>query len=159
MARALPLLRGLIRQGEPPLRLLAMIARETRLLLVARECIDQTLRGTWRQDLPFNLFQSRIVPKLDAETVEAFGKAHPFVLYRRFQDAAQLSVDVLRHALVQLSALDVQFKSSQGVPGLLLEAFVIDWCVRVGSGTAPARPSGVGGGRPVAARAARRSSV
>ena len=74
LARALPLLRGLIRQGEPPLRLLAMIAREVRLLLLARECIDQGLRGVWRPDLTFNVFQSRVVPRLDPETVSAFGK-------------------------------------------------------------------------------------
>ena len=128
LGRALPLLRGLVRQGEPPLRLLAMIARELRLLLLARECIDHTLRGTWRAELTFNVFQSRVVPRLDGETLDAFGKTHPFVLYRRFQAAAPLSAAVLRQALVQLSDLDVRFKSSRGDPGLLLDAFVIQWC-------------------------------
>ena len=90
LGRALPLLRGLIEQGEPPLRLLAMIAREVRLLLIARECLDDALRGQWRADIQFNVFQSRVLPQVDADTLEAFGKAHPFVLYRRFQDAARL---------------------------------------------------------------------
>jgi DNA polymerase-3 subunit delta len=128
LARALPLLRGLVAQGEPPLRLLAMIVREVRMLLVARECLEGPLRGKWRADVSFNVFQSRVLPHLEAETTNAFGKAHPFVLYRRFQDAARMERRGLRQALVQLSDLDQRFKSSRGDPALLLEAFVIDWC-------------------------------
>jgi len=128
LGQALPLLRGLFAQGELPLRLLAMIAREVRLLLIARECLDGTLRGTWRANLPFNTFQSRVLPELDGETLAAFGKAHPFVLYRRFQDAAPVTARALRSAVVKLSDLDVRLKSSGGDPEILLEAFVIDWC-------------------------------
>jgi DNA polymerase-3 subunit delta len=128
LARALPLLRSLFAQGEPALRLLAMIAREVRLLLVARECLDDSLRGTWRPDLSFNVFQSRVLPKLDPVTMEAFGKAHPFVLYRRFQDAGRMELRTLRRALVKLSDLDVRLKSGRADPGILFEAFVIDWC-------------------------------
>jgi DNA polymerase-3 subunit delta len=128
LAKALPLLRGLIAQGEPPLRLLAMIAREVRLLLIARECLDDTLRGQWRSDIQFNLFQSRVLPQIDAGTLAAFGKAHPFVLYRRFQDAARLRAAALRSTLRRLADLDARLKSSRGDPALLLEALVIDWC-------------------------------
>lgn len=128
LARALPLLRGLLAQGEPALRLLAMIAREVRMLLVARECLDGALRGKWRADISFNVFQSRVLPQLDPETADAFGKSHPFVLYRRFQDATRMDSRSVRQALVQLSDLDLRFKSSRGDPALLLEVFVIDWC-------------------------------
>ncbi|HXQ20285.1 MAG TPA: DNA polymerase III subunit delta [Candidatus Acidoferrales bacterium] len=128
LARALPLLRGLIEQGEPPLRLLAMIAREVRMLLLARECLDDALRGKWRTDLPFNAFQSRVLPHLDAETRQAFGNVHPFVLYRRLQDAARVNAGRLRDALIRLSDLDVRLKSSRSDPALLLELFVMDWC-------------------------------
>ena len=128
LGRALPLVRGLFEQGEPPLRMLAMIAREMRLLLIARECLDDALRGHWRADLQFNAFQSRVLPRVDADTLEAFGKAHPFVLYRRFQDAARLRAGTLRAALITLAEIDARLKSSRGDPALLLEAFVIDWC-------------------------------
>lgn len=128
LGRALPLLRGLIDQGEPPLRLLAMIAREVRMLLVARESLEDTLRGKWRPDLSFNVFQTRVLPHLDEATRQAFGQAHPFVVYRRLQDAARLSVGTLRTALQELSELDLRIKSSSTDPALLLEAFVIDWC-------------------------------
>jgi DNA polymerase III delta subunit len=126
--RALPLLRGLLEQGEPPLRLLGMMAREVRLLLTARECLDDAVRGAWRADISFNVFQSRVLPLLDAETREAFGNAHPFAIYRRFQDASRVDRLALRSALTQLSDLDVRLKSSRGDPAVLLEAFVIAWC-------------------------------
>jgi DNA polymerase-3 subunit delta len=128
LAEALPLLRGLIQQGEPPLRLLAMVAREVRLLLVARECLAEALGGKWHPDTSFNVFQARILPQVDADTRQVFGNAHPFVLYRRFQDAARISARTLRDALVRLSELDVRLKSSRGDPAILLEAFVMDWC-------------------------------
>jgi len=131
LARALPLLRGLFEQGEPPLRLLAMIAREVRMLLLARESLESSLRGKWQADLQFNTFQSRVAPHLDADTRQAFGNAHPFVLYRRFQDASRIDIGTLRQALCKLSDLDGQLKSSRHDPAMLLEAFVIDWC-RVG---------------------------
>lgn len=128
VGRVLPLLRGLLAQGEPPLRLLAMIARELRLLLVARECLQGSLRGKWRADLQFNAFQTRVLPHVDAESKAAFGNAHPFVLFRRLQDAARFEARVLRQALVRLSDLDLQLKSSRTDPALLLEAFIIDLC-------------------------------
>src|SRR5262249_38523001 len=68
---ALPLLRGLSEQGEPPLRLLAMISREIRLLLLARECLEGPLAGIWRGGLPFGGFQERVLPRIDAETRQA----------------------------------------------------------------------------------------
>jgi DNA polymerase-3 subunit delta len=129
-ARALPQLRGLMEQGEPPLRLLAMIAREVRQMLIARECLDGALRGKWHAETSFNVFQNRVLPHLDGETREAFGNAHPFVLYRRFQDASRIDGRTLRAALIRLSELDVLLKSSRSDAAMLLEAFLIDWCRR-----------------------------
>ena len=131
VARALPLLRGLFEQGEPPLRLLAMIVREIRLLLVARECLDGALRGKWRPDLRYDAFQARVLSHIDSDSSAAFGKSHPFVLFRRFQDASRLAARSLRAAIIRLAELDAQLKSSRTDPTRLLEAFVIDWCGRV----------------------------
>jgi DNA polymerase-3 subunit delta len=125
---ALKVLVGLFEQGEPPLRLLAMIAREIRLLLLARECLETQLRSRWRRNMNYNAFQSQVLPHIDEATKRAFGNAHPFVLFRRFEDAAGVSADILREAIVRLSDLDLQLKSSAGDPALLLEVFVLDWC-------------------------------
>jgi len=126
--KTIPLLRGLFAQGEPPLRLLAMIARELRLLLIARECLDGSLRGHWRGQVAYGEFQSRLLPLLDPETQAGFGKSHPFVLYRRFQDASRVAVSDLRSALRQLSEIDIRLKSLPGDPAVVVEAFVLDWC-------------------------------
>ncbi len=128
LSAALTLLRGLLGQGEPALRLLAMIVREVRLLLIARECLDTTLRGDFRPDLPYPAFQSRVLPRIDAETLGAFGKAHPYVVYKRFQDAARFGAARLRKAIVELAEIDARLKSTRTDSGLLLEAFVIRWC-------------------------------
>lgn len=129
-AKTLPLLRGLFEQGEPPLRLLAMVARELRLLLAARECLEGSLRGRWRANVAYNDFQSRVLPEIDADTQATFGKSHPFVLYRRFQDASQVPAPDLRTALIRLSELDLRLKSAPGDPKIQVEAFVLDWCRR-----------------------------
>lgn len=128
LGAALAVLKRLFEQGEPPLRLVAMMAREVRLLLVARECLESRLRGFWQQGIAYNVFQSKVMPHLDEASKRAFGNAHPFVLFRRFQDAAAIRAPVLREALMRLSALDLQLKSSAGNPRLLVEAFVLDWC-------------------------------
>jgi DNA polymerase-3 subunit delta len=139
LAPALQVLLGLLNQREPPLRLLAMIAREVRMLLVARECLETTLRGRWQRNINYNAFQAKVSPHIDEATRRTFGNAHPFVLFRRFQDAAAIPADVLREALVRLSALDLQLKSSSGDPAFLMQAFVMDWCRGFRSPAAAAR--------------------
>jgi len=128
LERTLPVLRGLLAQGEPPLRILALVARELRLLLVARECIAELGPNRWRRGMAYPAFQSKILPAIDAETMAAFGKPHPFALFRRFEDASRTSVTALRRALVELATLDSRFKSSGGDQGILLESFVVGFC-------------------------------
>ncbi|HYD48914.1 MAG TPA: hypothetical protein VEB21_11230, partial [Terriglobales bacterium] len=59
--KVLPVLRGLFAQGEPPLRLLAMVSRELRLLLLARECLETSLRSKWSQGMRYDAFQTRVL--------------------------------------------------------------------------------------------------
>lgn len=127
-AKTVPLLRGLLDQGEPALRILAMVAREIRLLLLARESIDAGLQGVWRDGMTYAAFQTRVLPALDGATKAAFGRGHPFALFRRFEDAARIPAPRLRRALVDVADLDVRFKSTGTDPRLLLETFVIGWC-------------------------------
>lgn len=128
VGRALPMLRDLLSQGEPPLRILALVAREVRLLLVARECVDELGAAVWRVGMPYGAFQSRVLPAIDGRTKEAFGKAHPYALFRRFEDASKFPAPVLRRALVELGGLDSRFKSSGGDQGRSLESFVVSLC-------------------------------
>lgn len=128
LKKGLPLLRSLLGHGEPPLRLLAMVVREVRLLLAARDALDGPLARVWRRGTAYPVFQSRVLPALDEATKEIFGKAHPFVVYRRLQDAERSDAPRLRRALVDLADLDLRFKSGRGDPVLLLESFLVHWC-------------------------------
>ena len=68
------------------------------------------------------------MPAIDDATKELFGKAHPFVLYRRFQDAERNDGRRLRRALIDLADLDLRVKLGRGDPILLLESFLVGWC-------------------------------
>lgn len=125
-ATALPLFRDLIDQGEHPLRLIAVIMREIRLLLLAHDCIASTLAGKWSSRVTFTTFRDRQVALLSEEQREAFGNVHPYVLFVCFQNAGRVGDAVLKRAMLRLQQLDVRFKSSSGDPRLLLEMFVLD---------------------------------
>jgi DNA polymerase-3 subunit delta len=124
---ALTLLRSLFEQGDHPLRLLALIARELRILLLAKDCLA-TLAGSWTRQTQFAAFRDRLFPRLSEEERQAFGGVHPFVVYLALQNASGIATAVLQRALLRLQELDVKFKSSGSDPRLLLEAFVLDIC-------------------------------
>ncbi len=125
--QALPMLRSLFEQGEHPLRLLALIARELRLLLLARECLA-AFGSAWTASMQFAAFRDRLLPKLSDAQREAFGGVHPFGLYLALQNASRTSTAVLQRALLGLQALDVKLKSSGGDSHLMMEAYVLDLC-------------------------------
>jgi DNA polymerase-3 subunit delta len=125
---AIALLRALFTQGEHPLRLLALIAREVRLLLLARDCLADTLAGAWTPGVQYDVFRDRLLPRLGQTQREAFGNIHPYALYQCLQNAGGTSTAALQRAVLALQQLDVRFKSSSGDPKLLLESFVLDMC-------------------------------
>ncbi len=135
--RAASLLRQLLEEGEVPLRLLALLAREVRNLLLAREAIEQELGG---KPVPseFAAFQRQTLPRLEAATREAFGNLHPFVLFRCFCNAQNWRAEELRAAWIRLAQLDAELKSGRGNPALLLEHFVFEI---VGGGATASLPA------------------
>jgi DNA polymerase III subunit delta len=127
-APAVTLLRALFEQGEHPLRLLSVIARELRLLLLARDCLAGSLAGKWTPRTPYTVFRDSLLPKLDESERDALGALHPYVLYQCLQNASRANVAALQHGMLALQNLDVAFKSTAADPRLRLEAFVLDMC-------------------------------
>lgn len=125
---AIAQLRALFAQGEHPLRLLALIARELRLLLLARDCLRGSLAGRWTARTTYATFRDRLLPGLGEEEKTALGAIHPFVLYQCLQNAGRTTGAHLRRALLALQDLDVAFKSTPTDPRIRLEAFVLDFC-------------------------------
>lgn len=126
VTESLYLMRGLFAQGEPPLRLLAMIAREVRILLAAREILSTTLARVWSDRTTFNRFRDQMLPQIPDEQKHAVGGTHPYVLYLALQNAARTTTPRLRRALLDLHELDIAFKSTRTDPQIRLEAFVLD---------------------------------
>lgn len=133
-ANALRLLRGLFAQGEPPLRLLALLARELRLLLLARDCLNGGLAGRWSPGVTFAAFRDRLWPQLEDQERDAFSGVHPYVTYLAFQNASRIATAVLQRGILRLQQLDRKLKSSAGDPRILLEAFVLEFSGAVGQG-------------------------
>lgn len=125
IAVALSLLRGLIAQGEPPLRLLAMISREIRILLAARELLSTSLARSWSTGVQFNRFRDQMLPQIPEEQKHLIAGMHPYVLFLALQNASRTSATRLERALVELHEMDVAFKSSRTDPQVRLEAFVL----------------------------------
>lgn len=124
---AVGLLRDLFGQGEHPLRLLALIARELRMLLLARDCLND-LKGQWKPGIQFATFKDRLLPLLSDEQREGFGNIHPYALYQSLLNASRMRTSSLHRAVLGLHELDLKLKRSQGDPHILLERFVLDLC-------------------------------
>jgi DNA polymerase-3 subunit delta len=125
---AVTLLRALFEQGEHPLRLLSVIARELRLLLLARDCISGSLAGAWTPRTQYTVFRDRLLPTLGESERDALGALHPYVLYQCLQNASRTSASALQHGIMALQELDVAVKSTAADPRLRLEAFVLEMC-------------------------------
>ena len=121
-------LRALFAQGEHPLRLLSLIARELRLLLLARDCLRGSLAGSWTPRTTYATFRDRLLPTLSEDEKTALGALHPFVLYQCLQNASRTSGAHLQRAVLALQSLDVMFKSTPTDPRIRLEAFVLEFC-------------------------------
>ena len=125
---AVGLLRALFEQGEHPLRLLSVIARELRLLLLARDCLTGSLASSWTSRTSYTVFRDRLLPTLDESERETLGGLHPYVLYQCLQNAGRTTAAALQHGILRLQELDVALKSTGIDPRLRLEAFVLDMC-------------------------------
>lgn len=128
--KALSTLRGLFAQGEPALRLLAMITREIRTLLAAREILSTTLARSWSSGMQYDRFRDSLLPQIPDEQKQLVGGTHPYVLFLALQNASRTSAERLERALLDLHELDVALKSSRTDPQIRLEAFVLSFARR-----------------------------
>lgn len=104
---ALALLRELLQQGEPPLRLLFMITRQWRHLLQCKALYE---KGVGQKDIAAALG----VP--------------PFAVRNLLGQQRNFTREQLRRGMAQLLETDVQLKSSPTEPRLLLEMCILGLC-------------------------------
>jgi DNA polymerase-3 subunit delta len=105
--RATGLLHRYLESGEPPLRIMALVARQVRLLTITRGLVDA---GAGPQEFAARLpVPGFVVPKLQRQA-------------RRF------SLHTLTDAVAGLAALDEAIKTGQIEAGLALDVFVCALC-------------------------------
>lgn len=131
--KALASLRELLEQGEAPLMIFAMIVREIRLLLQARLLLDAgSLKGSEANMADYFRFQKYVYPSLKQrpeETLEIVSQ-HPFVVFQALKNARRFQRQELVVFLKLLARIDVELKSTNLPPSLLLERFLVS-CIRV----------------------------
>jgi DNA polymerase-3 subunit delta len=103
-AGALRMLRGLLEEQEPG-AIFAMITRQFRLLLMAREILDE---GG------------------NTETVQHDLGQYPFVVDKLVKQAPRFSMDHLGTIYHRLLELDEAMKTSQMTPDLAIETFIVE---------------------------------
>jgi DNA polymerase III subunit delta len=103
--RAAKHLRQLMADGEPPLRIFAMVVRQYRILLGVRSLLEAGAS--------------------DAQMARQLG-AHPFAIKKARTPAGKYSVDDLKSIFDQLADLDLAMKTGRRDPEEALELFVLE---------------------------------
>jgi hypothetical protein len=84
----------------------------------------------------FQYFSKTMLTKIPDEELAFFGKAHPYALFKRFQEALLWHSQDLRKALISLSALEQRLKATSRNEGrILLESFMLRWSTRQTGGS------------------------
>lgn len=135
-SKALVCLKSSLSNGEHPIRIHAMLTRQVRFLLQAQFLIEL---GLLRTDLvrsgyePFvKTFYSRISEELTSLLPDSrqhnLLKQKPYPLYLTLKQLGKFSADELIWAMEILLEADIQLKSSQLPPEVVLEMLVVDLC-------------------------------
>jgi DNA polymerase-3 subunit delta len=122
---ALAHLGRLISQGEHPLKLLGTIAAELRRLLLARQLLENELRGCWRRGMTYSQFQQSVL-KQSAPILTR----NAYADYMCFLRADKFSTKVLRRHMSEISEADLRLKSGAANPRLAMETLVVNLCLR-----------------------------
>jgi DNA polymerase-3 subunit delta len=134
LTAALRSLRELLDQGDPPLMIFAMIAREIRILLQAKLLIASGRLGAFNSDMDYGWFQKTVYPmftKLSGdggmEGIAMIPKT-PFPAYQSLKNAGRFTRAELAGYLEMLVGIDLALKSTGQEPRLLLERFLLAVC-------------------------------
>ncbi len=122
----LAILGDLLNQGDPPPMILAMFAREIRMLLQARLLLETAPRIAWQAGMDYGRFQKALFPEIK----ERLGTAtpHPYAIYQALSHAGRFSRESLIRHMETLVELDLAMKSTSKDARLMLERFLIQVC-------------------------------
>ena len=120
--RALGHLQNLLAQGEAPLKLLAIVAKEVRRLLLARQLLEGDLSGHWRSRMTFAEFQKVVQQRQPLLTRNPYGE------YMTLQRAEPFTTAELVGYLERIYQTDQRLKSSGAATRITMERLIVDLC-------------------------------
>jgi DNA polymerase-3 subunit delta len=126
LAKSLATLKDLLDQGDPPLMILAILAREIRLLLHARLLLDSGPPAAYRPGMDYGRFQKSVYP--DIQRMPGPKLPHPYVLYQALTHAPRFTERRLAELLDSLVDMDLAMKTSSKDARLMLERFLLRVC-------------------------------
>ena len=126
LAGSLATLKDLLDQGDPPLMILAILAREIRLLLHARLLLNAGPPAAYRPGMDYGRFQKSVYPEI--QQMPGPPLPHPYVLYQVLGHASGFTEKRLFEFLDSLSDMDLAMKTTAKDQRLMLERFMLQLC-------------------------------
>ena len=128
LQKALPLLRRQLR-NEPAPMIMAMLAREIRMLLLSRVLVDEELVNV-KNLKNFAYYKANILPqlikKLPQALAQTWKKNHAFVSFQALTRCSQFSFQTLHDMLERVLEIDLKSKTSS----VRLEQALEELCMR-----------------------------
>lgn len=126
LAASLSILKDLLEQGDHPLMILAMFAREIRILLQTRLLLEEGSLSAYKTGMDYGRFQKTCFPAIKQRL--GTSTPHPYVVYQALNHASRFSRESLVRYLDQLVDIDLALKSTAKDAALMLERFLVQIC-------------------------------
>jgi DNA polymerase-3 subunit delta len=123
---SLSILGDLLDRGDHPVMILAMLAREIRILLQARLLLEARSLPPYQAGMDYGRFQKALFPEIKQRLGSA--TPHPYVIYQALGHAGRFSRESLIRHLETLVDMDLALKSTAKDARLMLERFLIQVC-------------------------------
>ena len=123
---SLSILGDLLDRGDHPVMILAMLAREIRILLQARLLLEVRSLPPYQAGMDYGRFQKALFPEIKQRLGSA--TPHPYVIYQALGHAGRFSRESLIRHLETLVDMDLALKSTAKDARLMLERFLIQVC-------------------------------
>jgi DNA polymerase-3 subunit delta len=123
---SLSILGDLLDRGDHPVMILAMLAREIRILLQARLLLEARSLPPYQTGMDYGRFQKALFPEIKQRLGSA--TPHPYVIYQALGHAGRFSRESLIRHLETLVDMDLALKSTAKDARLMLERFLIQVC-------------------------------
>jgi DNA polymerase III delta subunit len=127
--RALMSLHSVLGQGEPPLKVHALLVRQVRMMTQAALLQDQGAIATFKRGMPYRAFMNTVHGKWEDDAPDMLPRAatlnllkqKPYAMYKTLVQASRFTTPKLIEAYQQLMAAEENMKSGLGADGLTLE--------------------------------------